>query len=178
MIRMFAALPVPDEIAEGLEPRRNGLPGARWSPRENLHVTLCFFGEMQGTVAADLDEALAGIALDGFELKLEGVGSFGDREHMRAVWAGVGESEPLRRLAGRCESAAKRCGVKLEARAYRPHLTLAYLRATPEARAAAWVQEHNMLQSPPWRVRGFGLYSSWRSDEGSRYELEQFYPLG
>lgn len=177
MIRLFAALPVPDDIAAVLARRQQGLPRARWSPAEDLHITLRFFGEVQETVAADLDAALATLAMKSFEVALEGVGAFGDQDHMRAVWAGVADSEPLRRLAGRCETIAKRCGLKPETRTFRPHVTLAYLHYTPEARAAAWVQGHNLLRSPPWRARSFGLYSSWRSTEGSRYELERSYPL-
>ena len=177
MIRLFAALPVPFDIAEGLARRQQGLPGARWSPAENLHITLRFFGEVSEVVAADLDAGLATIAMDGFEVALQGAGAFGDADRVRAVWAGVAESEPLRRLAAKCETAAKRCGLKPEARAYRPHVTLAYLKRSIEPRAAAWVQGHNLLRSPPWRVRVFGLYSSWLSAEGSRYELERTYPL-
>ena len=178
MIRLFAALPVPFDIADGLVHRQQGLPGARCSHAEALHVTLRFFGEVSEPVAAELDGQLASLVVDGFELSLQGVGAFGERERMRAVWAGVAESEPLHRLAARCETVAKRCGLKAEARTYRPHVTLAYLRRTPEPRVAAWVQGHNLLRSPPWRARSFGLYSSWRSDDGSRYELEREYPLG
>ncbi len=178
MIRLFAALPVPFDVAEGLARRQQGLPGARWSPAEALHVTLRFFDEVDETVAAELDAELAAVSMAGFEVALEGTGAFGDPARMRAVWAGVAESEPLRRLAAKCETAARRCGLKGEARAYRPHVTLAYLRRTPEPRVAAWVQGHNLLHSPPWRVRAFGLYSSWRSADGSRYDLEREYPLG
>jgi RNA 2',3'-cyclic 3'-phosphodiesterase len=177
MIRLFAALPVPPDIAEVLGRRQQGLPGARWSPADNLHITLRFFGEVSEPVAAELDAGLSALAMDGFEVALQGAGAFGERDHMRAVWAGVVDSEPLRRLAAKCETLAKRCGLKAETRSYRPHVTLAYLKHTPEARAAAWVQGHNMLRSPPWRARSFGLYSSWRSDDGSRYELEREYPL-
>ena len=177
MIRLFAALPIPWDIAEGLARRQQGLPRARWTSAENLHVTLRFFGEVSEAQAADLDAALQGVAADGFELALEGVGAFGERDRMRAVWAGVCDSEALRRLAAKCETVAKRCGLKPETRAYRPHVTLAYLRHTPEARVAAWMQGHNLLRSPTWRARTFGLYSSWRSDDGSVYELERSYPL-
>ncbi len=177
MIRLFAALALPYDIAEGLGRRQQGLPGARWSPADGLHVTLRFFGEVAETQAAELDEGLSGVLADGFELELQGAGAFGERDRMRAVWAGVAESAPLRRLAARCETVAKRCGLKPETRAYRPHVTLAYLKHTPEPRVAAWVQGHNLLRSPPWRAGAFGLYSSWRSDEGSRYELEREYRL-
>ena len=114
MIRLFAALAVPFDVAETLARRQQGLPGARWSPADNLHVTLRFFGEVAEPVGAELDAALAGVAMPDFEVALEGVGAFGDPERMRAVWAGVAESEPLRRLAGRCETVARRCGLKAE----------------------------------------------------------------
>ena len=178
MIRLFAAVAIPPDIGEGLVRRQQGLPGARWRPPESLHITLCFFGAVAEDVAADLDAELSEISTAGFELELQGVGSFGGAEDLRAVWAGVVESEPLRRLAGRCASAARRAGLKPEARAYRPHVTLAYLKRADPGRAAAWIQGHNLLKSPPFRVGRFGLYSSWPSPEGSRYERERDYRLG
>src|SRR5579875_538710 len=148
MIRLFAALPVPHEIAESLTRRQRGLPGARWRPTDAFHITLRFFGDVSETVAADLDSALAAVSGEPFDVCLQGAGAFGERDHMRAVWAGVGHSEPLRRLAARCETAARRAGLKPENRAYRPHVTLAYLKKSAPDRVAAWVQGHNLLHSP------------------------------
>ncbi|MEO8115140.1 MAG: 2'-5' RNA ligase family protein, partial [Phenylobacterium sp.] len=54
MIRLFAALAIPDEIAIGLARRQQGVEAARWRPREALHVTLRFFGELREDVARDL----------------------------------------------------------------------------------------------------------------------------
>lgn len=177
MIRLFAALEVPYDIAEGLTRRQQGLPRARWRPVEVMHITLRFFGEVAEPTAADLDSALAGISVAPFDLYLEGAGAFGEQDHARAVWAGVGESEPLRRLAQKCETAGKRVGLKSEVRAYRPHVTLAYLRGSPPDRIAAWVQGHNLLRSPPWRVTQFHLYSSWSGPDGARYDIERTYLL-
>ena len=177
MIRLFAAIAVPPEIGEGLARRQQGLPGARWRPLEALHVTLRFFGEVTEPVVSDLDAELGQVAGAPFDLVLEGVGSFGEGREVRAVWAGVATSEPLRQLAGRCEAAARRAGLKAETKAYKPHVTLAYLKRAEPGRAAAWVQGHNLLKSPPFRVDRFGLYSSWLSSEGSRYELEREYLL-
>ena len=103
-----------------------------------------------------------------------GIGEGGETH---ALWAGVASSEPLKVLAGRCEAAARRAGLKAETRAYKPHLTLAYLKRPDPGRVAAWVQAHNLLKSPPFRVDRFGLYSSWLSNDGSRYDLEREYPL-
>ena len=177
MIRLFAAIAVPPEIGEGLQRRQQGVPGARWRPLEALHVTLRFFGEITELVAADLDAELATVAGRPFQLTLEGVGSFGDGADVHALWAGVAASEPLNVLAGRCEAAARRAGLKAEARAYKPHVTLAYLKRADPGRVAAWVQANNLLKSPPFQVDRFSLYSSWLSSDGSRYDLEREYPL-
>jgi 2'-5' RNA ligase len=179
MIRLFAALEIPPEIGQGLVRRQQGLPGAKWRPIDSLHLTLRFFGEIEEAAAAELDAELARIAAPSVAVALEGVGSFGTGRQLRAVWAGVRESESLRLLAGRCEAAARRAGLRGEARAWRPHVTLAYLgRHAREDRVAAWIAGHNLLSSPPWRASSFGLFSSWSSSEGSRYDLERTYPLG
>ena len=177
MIRLFAALEVPREIGEGLARRQQGLPGARWSPLDNLHITLRFFGDVREDVAADLDGELAAIAGGPLDLVLEGAGAFGEAEDIHAVWAGVRENPTLRQLASRCEAAARRAGLKREARAYRPHVTLAYLRHADSMSVAAWIQHNNLLQSPPFRVERFGLYSSSLGREGSVYRLEAQYGL-
>jgi len=177
MIRLFAALPVPYDIAEGLTRRQQGLPRARWRPTEALHITLRFFGELTEPSAADLDAALAGVTVPPFDLSLEGVGMFGEEDHMRAVWAGVTASDPLKRLALKCENAARRVGLKPEGRLYRPHVTLAYLQGSPPDRIAAWLQGHNLLRSPSWRATAYHLYSSWSGPDGARYDVERTYPL-
>jgi len=168
---------VPGEVGEGLVRRQHGLPGARWRPPESLHITLRFVGDVAENRADDLDAELCVIGARPFEVTLSGVGSFGEGADIHAVWAGVEESAALRRLAARCETAARRAGLKAEPRAWRPHVTLAYLRRADPVRVAAWIAAHNLLRSPPFRVTAFGLYSSWRSDAGSAYRLERAYPL-
>ena len=177
MIRLFAALEIPYDVADELVRRQVGVQGARWRPTEAFHITLRFFGEVSEPAAAELDDGLALIRMSPFEARLEGAGAFGDQDHMRAVWAGVSASEPLTRLAAKCETAARKLGLTPEKRAYRPHVTLAYLNQAAPPRVAAWIAEHNLLRSEPWTVRAFGLYSSQLGPDGSKYTLEREYPL-
>ena len=178
MIRLFAALEIPPEIGADLSRRQRGIEGARWRPADLLHLTLRFFGSIPEDVAADLDAELATVASSPFELALEGAGAFGDGAHGRAVWAGVAENERLRALAARCETAARRAGLKPEGRRYQPHVTLAYLRGADPAEVHRWIADHNLLRSPPFRVTWFGLWESITHPQGSRYELQREYPLG
>ena len=177
MIRLFAALAIPPDLAQGLIRRQNSLPGARWRPPEALHITLRFFGEVQEEKADDLDVELEKVAGHAPKLELIGVGAFGEGADIHAVWAGVAKNEALDHLAHACEAAARRAGLDPEHRAYRPHVTLAYLRKPDPDRVARWIQSHNLLHSPAFEVPSFGLYSSRQTEAGSRYTLEREYML-
>ena len=176
MIRLFAALALPPDAGQALKLRQTGIGGARWSPPQNLHVTLRFFGDLREDVARDLDVELLTLPMPPIDLMLEGAGCFQDGPGIHAVWAGVTENPDLRRLAKACEAAARRAGIKADLRLYRPHVTLAYLRHADPAEVTAWIQANNLLKSPPIRLTRFGLYSSHRTKAGSRYELEALYP--
>ena len=177
MIRLFAALAVPDDIAQGLARRQTGLDGARWRSAEQLHITLRFFGEVREDVARDLDAELSALGGGPFDIVLEGAGAFGEGGDIHTIWAGVADNPDLRRLAKACETAARRAGLKPDGRNYRPHLTLAYLRHPDPARVAAWIQANNLLKSPPIRIDRFGLYSSFLASDGAQYRLEAEYGL-
>lgn len=179
MIRLFTALSVPDDVAETLARRQVGLPGARWRSADQLHITLAFHGEIDERRADDLAVELERAATGGpFEIVLSGVGAFGDGHRTRALWAGVEANERLSVLAGRCHSAARRAAIPVEARDYRPHVTLAYFGpAADPGRIGGWIADHNLLRSPPFRVDRFGLWSSVLTPDGSLYTLEREYRL-
>lgn len=177
MIRLFAALAVPDFVAEALTPLQCGLHGARWRPAESLHVTLRFFGDVSEPEADELDHALGSISGAPFAVGLQGLGAFGEGHRLNAVWAGVADSEPLRLLAGRCESAARRAGLKPETRNYHPHVTLAYLKGADEAEVAGWIAANTLAVGESFAVDRFSLFSSWSGRSGSSYRLEREYLL-
>ena len=177
MIRLFAALAIPPEIGAKLQSRQTGIGSARWRPLEALHVTLQFFGGIREDAARDLDEALLELAVAPFEIALEGVGSFSEGDEVSAVWAGVADNTALKRLAAACARAARQAGLKPDPRRYRPHVTLAYLKRADPAQVAGWLEGNARLQSPPIPINSFQLYSSILNPEGSRYLVEESYPL-
>ena len=179
-LRLFAAAPIPDDIGVRLAALMRGLPGARWTPRENLHVTLRFFGELDEAVAEDLDGEIdaAVSAMAPFQVRLKGAGAFGGADP-HSVWIGVeDDTGGLARLADACERAARRVGLKAEVRKFTPHVTLAKLRFGDLDRVMSFQARCALFESTALEIAGFGLYSSRvRPGAASLYRLEAEYAL-
>jgi len=176
--RLFAAIRPPGPIIDQLMNLQTGIDTARWSDAVKLHITLGFFGDVNGADAERLDESLASIRRSSFELSLSGSGHFGKSEP-HSIWVGVQPSKELNYLHKAVKSAARTASIEVERRDYRPHVTLAYLSAFPDIEAVAqWEHQYSSYESQPFLVDEFFLYSSRRRREGSNiYEVEASYPL-
>lgn len=178
MHRLFAALPVPDLIADRLEPLAVEIYGARWRRREHYHITLCFYGETDGETAHAIADALEEVCSPALELTLSGVGWFGRREP-RALYARVAENEALTALATQCRKIARKFNVKLGQDPFRPHITLAYCNQTPIEAARAWSEDFQILNTDGFLVDTFHLYESFTGHKRqSRYVPQADYRLG
>ena len=175
-LRLFAAIPLPEDIANRLIDLQGEVHGASWRSLEQLHLTLRFFGEIDEALARDLDHELGLIAEAPFEIRLAAAGSFGGREPS-ALWAGVEPSASLKRLASACEKAARRAGLGPEARKFTPHVTLAYCRGTSDEDTAQFQQEIGAFRTDLFWVDHFCMYSSHQTRNGSQYVEEAVYPL-
>lgn len=178
MVRLFVALPLPELQRQMLALLAGGVPGARWSPIENFHITLTFIGSVDERVADDIVAALDRIHAPAFDVAIRGVGVFEGRRGPRLVYAAVETSPALLDLAARVEGALRRLpGLDLEARRYVPHVTLARLKDVDRPRLGAFVERNGLLAPPAWRADHFGLYSSVTGNDHSVYTLEERFEL-
>ncbi len=177
MMRLFVGLAVPSEVRAELARLCCGLPGARWIPADNFHLTLRFIGEVPAHVAEDVDDALARVMAPAFELAIDGVGHFGKDSRARTAFAGIAPSEGLMRLQAKVESAVVRAGLPPESRKFHPHVTLARLKGAGAHALSAYEAEHGQLRAGPWNVDAFTLFRSRMGKGGSVYEALADYPL-
>ena len=176
-MRLFVALALPSAIVDALALIQSGVPGARWSSREQMHLTLRFIGDVDGREAVAIDDALSTITAPSFPLVLKTVGQFGGR-NPTALWAGVEPNDALFHLERKIESALQRVGLPAETRKFTPHVTLARLKGTSRGRVMDFLTDHALFACPPFDVRGFILYSSQLTPNGSIYRAEKAYQLG
>ena len=177
-MRLFVGLELPWELRQRVALLPNaGIPGARWVPPENYHLTLRFIGEAPGHVAEDIDHALAALTAPSFALTLTGIGTFGKGSRGQSLWVGVERNEPLERLQSKIENALQRCGLEPERRRFQPHLTLARLDNPVASKLAAFIQANNLFRSEPTPISHFTLFSSLLGKDQAVYRAEAEYEL-
>ncbi|MDQ1624966.1 MAG: 2,3-cyclic 3-phosphodiesterase [Actinomycetota bacterium] len=171
-MRLFVALRPPPEVLEHADAAvaqvRAREPGPRWIPAERWHLTLAFYGE----IADDSVDGVAAMVARRLprlrdrapvDLAFAGSGSFA----RRALWLGVtGDLPRLRSLA---------TAVNTDRRPYRPHLTVARLRAGGDPGAA--VAMLAAYDGPQWRATTVHLVQSHLGPK-PRYDDVASWPLG
>jgi 2'-5' RNA ligase len=155
---------------------RGGLPGARWIDPANYHVTLRFIGDVDDSVALEVASLLGRVRRSSFELRLDGVTSFGGKKP-RAVVATVSSSPALMEAQAEQERMMQRIGLAPEGRKYIPHVTLARLRDASSRDVAEYLSARGLFRTPAFQVSRFVLFSSRASVGGGPYVVEESYPL-
>lgn len=162
MARLFVALIPPSTVQTELSEIAEPLEGVRWTPAENIHLTLRFIGECDDDKRDRFIDALAAVRVEPFILPVGGVGLFPSRGPAHVLWAGAGRSHPrLFQLRKQVDEALLHVDPALEVRSFHPHFTVARLtgQAAPKA-IAAWIERHAALEAPPFRVDSFQLMAS------------------
>jgi 2'-5' RNA ligase len=134
-MRLFFAIELEPAVADALhhaiEPLRVLEPELAWVATPKLHLTMKFLGEVDDAAAATLIAAADSIAgrHRHFDMTLGGVGAFPNFRRARVVWMGIENEPKLEWLHHDLEVACADVGYELEGRAFRPHITLARVRA-------------------------------------------------
>jgi 2'-5' RNA ligase len=188
-LRIFIGIDLPGAIAERLSARmahmQTILPFRKWTHPSDLHLTLHFLGQ---TPAGRLDAvrdamARAAAKVHPFQITFAGIGTFGSPRAPRVVWLGLSEPTAfasLFRLHAELAAHLSAAGFELDARPYRPHLTLA--RPSGAEYAADMIQTvwaESGAKDPgidvplSWTVDRITLFQTWpgrRPSYERRYE--------
>jgi|SRR5690606_22066999 2'-5' RNA ligase len=176
MPRLFTALEIPRDAALSLSMLRGGLPGARWIDVENYHLTLRFFGDVEGHIADEIANALDRVRRPSFTLALSGVDAFGSKKP-HSIYASVSASPELIALQGEIERICQRLGLPADPRKFVPHVTVARLRHSNPVEVAHYLSARGNFSTVPFTVGRFVLMSSRDSVGGGPYVVEEAWPL-
>lgn len=177
MPRLFTGFEVPPEMAAILSAVRGGLTGARWITPDHYHITLRFFGDIDGATARDIDATLLLVNKPAIRLTVAGLRVFGN-DRPRALVAEIETTPELLELQAEQERLVRRLGLAPETRKYAPHITLARLRDVSAFQVAGFVSSIGPLPKSSFIAHHFVMFSSRDSVGGGPYLVEADYPLG
>ncbi len=181
----FFAAKIPNEtkllLKRHTDKLKETLPFKRWVHHMDLHITLAFLGNAPSeklSIAADnVHKALQ--ELKGFQLKINGLGTFGKIESPRIFWVDTKDSVELKEVRKKVFTACLEAGFQLETRPFKPHITLARKWTGDENFQTKFLNAWNELQSEPleFTVNEVVLYQT-HLDKTPKYEEKTIYRLG
>lgn len=177
MIRLFIAIDLPQTVKAHLQTLCTGIFGARWMTPEQMHLTLRFIGEVDKGTFAAIDQRLPLIQQESFKLRVRGVGHFPPRGEPNILWAGVEDNPGLSSLKNKIDALLKRMGLESDPRKFHAHITLARLKSVSAETIGEYIAHNNLFAAEPFWVSEFTLFSSTLNPQGSRYAVENQYPL-
>jgi RNA 2',3'-cyclic 3'-phosphodiesterase len=172
-MRLFTAIDPSSETLLRLERLMTILrPEAliKWSPIDNLHVTVKFIGEWPESRLEELNEALTSLLpRQPFDAEVNELGWFPNERSPRILWAGVRGGDALLELARDTDDCLAKLGIPKEDRRFTPHLTLARMKSpVPLRRLRQRIEEVQSTSLGKFPVAQFFLF---RSDPGSNASI-------
>ncbi|MGM0569533.1 RNA 2',3'-cyclic phosphodiesterase [Marinobacter sp.] len=177
MPRLFVGLELPQQTSEVLLGWRADVEGARWQRQDQMHLTLCFLGQVQPEQVPALFRAMEGPEPEDFCITPTGVGCFGDPDRPRNLWVGVEPEAPVIGLHEWVSLRLVEQGFGVEGRHFRPHITLARFGRHQAGSARDFLAQYRGRSAPELLVQHVSLFLSNTSPEGSRYQVLARFPL-
>ncbi|MFQ5661191.1 MAG: RNA 2',3'-cyclic phosphodiesterase [Gammaproteobacteria bacterium] len=169
MSRYFFALWPDDKTRDQLAAIGERLPEniGRRVPKQKLHITLSFLGDLDDHHVAGLKTAVTGIRGLGFSLRLDRIGWW---KRPKIIWLAP-QHIPIAmlQLVGEVNTLVQASGIPLEERPYRPHLTL--------VRKASKPPRPFKMDPNYWNISDFCLVKSDTLSQGAEYTVLQSWPL-
>lgn len=180
-MRLFTAIPVPDEIKQYATTVRKELestsPDVKWVEEQNYHLTLKFLGDVSPDWLEQLYDFLerAAVSSPSFKLRLQGMGFYPHRRRPRVLWAGIaGELEKALFLGERVDAYLASLGFEAEKhRDY--HLTMGRIRSERHVDDLVnkVMRMGEAIQSNYFTVKEFYLMESQLTSGGPIYTVKR-----
>lgn len=181
MPRAFVAVTVqPNQaLVRMLEALGRISPVVRPVAHRNLHLTLRFLGETEGSKFADITRAISAASANllAMDLRLRGLGGFPENRHPEIVWAGIENAGSLSHMVEELGVLLADLGVTGDDRSWHPHLTLARVKGEMPAELIRFIASHAGTELGAIRVEVIQLLTSELRPQGPRYTVASNVPL-
>jgi RNA 2',3'-cyclic 3'-phosphodiesterase len=187
-IRTFLAIPLSIDLSRAMsrliEEIQSAGDGIKWIPKDNIHLTLKFLGDVDNVEIPQVCDVASDCAasIEPFNIVVHGTGGLPSGERARVIHAGLQEpTGSLIKLVQSLELGFADMGFKPEPRDYVPHLTIGRTRggsrrASPEVmEKIAEYSDHFFGEMSVDEIR---VYATFLDKSGPTYQVMDTIPLG
>jgi len=177
LIRSFLAIELPrttrKKIEEVQADLRSTHADVRWVNPEKIHLTLKFFGNIEGSridpIFKSIEEPIRNTLP--FSLKVRGVGAFPHLKNPRVIWIGlVNGREVLISFQKQIETQLEKIGIQPEDRPFNPHLTLGRMKSSRgKEELVGRMEKHKEEEFGDFQVERVVLFKSNLKPSGPIY---------
>ena len=173
MIRTFVAADFPQDYVRKIAQVQSKFKDFNIKPVDPklVHITLKFLGDVNENRIEQIAEALDGINISPFDVKIKNIGVFPKPQYVKVIW--LGAQGNFEELHDNVESALKSFKFKKDRNIYTAHATLARLKYMPKKDKEAFFRVLNELESieiGTFHLDTIKLKKSTLTPEGPIYE--------
>jgi 2'-5' RNA ligase len=154
----------------------------RWVKLNNIHLTVVFLGNVSEDVLPEMKQRIRNDCREfgTFRISLKGMGCFPNRRNPRVLWLGLdGDIQRMGDFRDSLQSSLAPFGIKIEKRAFRPHLTLGRFKK-PDKNGGPLekiLSAHSGVSSPVCVLSELVLFQSVLKPSGAEYTKLGSWPL-
>lgn len=179
--RVFLAINLPDETKKQISlllekfKKKNNTYDIRWIYPENYHLTLHFFGNLNGKqitlVQKSLNEAVKNI--DSFEIKTGNIGYLPSKNDPRIIFVEIKETPELHKLIEKIELTLENLRFSIDKKPWKGHLSIARIKNYIKCEKIC----EGSLTPVSFELNSIELMESHLSPSGSSYTVLKSFPL-
>ena len=180
MARIFLAIPIPCEIKDQIRSVKSAntqLENMRWTPEENLHLTIYFIGQVPNDLSATVTAQIMKLMKDQVAFVLEFDRLFlTPLSKPEMIWLRMKHSDNFKTLFYRVHSELVQFipFLKIDHPDPVPHITLARFKSSFDAKRISFPAMDRFKLD----INGCELWESVKTKEGTKYErMQEFHFL-
>lgn len=170
----FLSIPLPERIRSRLISFCYGLPNVHWVEEDNFHLILRYFGPLNDTSLAKIQESLNALFFSPFSFVLKGAGHFHSKNNRGIIWIGVIENSQLFSLKKEIDSLLRGLVLPPDDR-FHPHITLGYYDRLNPQKLGDYLSALTDYQSEPIEVTNCLLMRSLQTPKRVIYQTVESY---
>lgn len=168
-MRCFLAVDLPEEVRNELAELQNEIKKlgvvAKFVEKENLHLTLQFFGEISDKAAKEIEKKLGSLSFSKIKANLGQIGFFPNNNFINIIWVSLEPSETFRQLFEEIN-----LNLKMKDKRFESHITLARVKKIKDKEEFLNKIDKIKVKGISFEVKRFVLKKSTLTSKGPIYE--------